>query len=567
MYMVLTSKQMREVDRYMIEEMHIPSLLLMENAARGVCGAVMEEDPCVVHAFCGTGNNGGDGLAAARVLLAEGYDVYVVVLGEKQNMTPDALENYLMFETMPDRCRCIGELAELEGWDIPEADLIIDAIFGTGLSREVSGLQKDCIAHINESGVFVVACDIPSGVNANDGKVMGSAVYADVTVTFQYPKIGHFLYPGREYAGEVEVVKIGVDEGCEVPASAMVQGYESGDEDISLGFRRQNAHKGDFGRLLLIAGSSGMAGAAVLSARAAGAAGAGLVTVASTDEVVSVLQHNVPEATCKVIASEEGVLERHSIFDIDRIIKGKSALAIGPGLGTGNDLRAIVSNIVQNHEIVKVMDADAINALAGAADILIEKKGDIILTPHMKEFAGLLDVTVDYVLGNSLSLAVEFAKKYGVVLVLKGATTIVADADGRAALVGAGSPGMAKGGSGDVLTGTIAGFAAQGKSAFDAALIGVYIAATAGELAAGEYGEYSMTPSDTVDYIGDAIETVLDESIWADTVKKKAPGKNPVPPREESPKIELKEDMIVPPEPTNKKPDPEPDPPTKRKIG
>jgi NAD(P)H-hydrate epimerase len=510
MQIALTAKQMRAVDSYMMNKRHIPGIILMENAAWGVCGVVMEQmEPCVAHVFCGTGNNGGDGLAVGRILMAHGYDVYVTVLGGPGAMTADTAKNFEMFADMGERAKCIAGFDQFEAWDIPEAELVVDAIFGTGLTREVEGIYADCIDHINASpGATVVSVDIPSGINADTGAAMGAAVVADITVTFQYPKLGHFLFPGREYAGYTEVVMIGVDDGCGV-AEDGVAVYCSGDVELELEPRRVNSSKGDYGRLLFVAGSAGMAGAAVLGARAAIRAGAGLVTVASTENVVQVMQNSVPEATCRILSDEEGVLTRNSVFEIARLVKGKTALAIGPGLGSGGDIRDVVENIVREYDVPKVMDADAINAMAANAELLRDKKGEIILTPHPREFARLIDVSLAAVLKKPLELAQAFAREFGVVLVLKGATTIIANAGGETCMVAAGSPGMAKGGSGDVLTGVIGGLLAQGLGAFESACKGVYIAAMAGEYAAEDMGEYSMTPMDECDRIPKAIREMI----------------------------------------------------------
>ncbi|MGI6153753.1 MAG: NAD(P)H-hydrate dehydratase, partial [Christensenellaceae bacterium] len=507
MQKVLTPKEMSEVDSYMIREMEIPSLLLMENAAMGVANAVMDRvAPCIVHVFCGTGNNGGDGFAAARILLSKGYDVCVFVLGDAERLTQDARSNVTLLEKLPGVCVSISDIAEYTPYCKEKPAAVIDAIFGTGLSRDVTGIYKDVIDQINKMNGLKVSVDIPSGIDGATGHLLGGAVLADVTVTFQYPKIGHFLFPGRKHTGVLETVKIGVDDGCQALTQSDVCAYRSDDGDLRLGSREMDAHKGDFGRLLLVAGSYGMAGAAVLSARAAARAGAGLVTLASIDEVVAVVQTSVPEATCRVLANEEGSITRNSIFDIDRAAKGKTALAIGPGISLSNDTHDIVEHIVKNHELTKILDADAISALAGRPEVFLEKTGEVILTPHAKEFASLLDVTTEHVLNNSLTLAEEFAARYKVTLVLKGATTIVADGSGKVALVAAGSPAMAKGGSGDVLTGVISGLAAQGKKAYDAALLGVYIAAMAGEKSAGEWGEYSVLATDSVEHIGDVMK-------------------------------------------------------------
>ncbi len=508
MNIVLNSREMRSVDEYMIETMRIPGLLLMENAAMGVCARIERDfdNTSAVHVFCGTGNNGGDGLAVARILLIRGYDVYVAIIGEKDKMTDDARANYAMFENMDRRARFFEDAAPLSEWSMPRADVVVDALFGTGLARNVEGVHRAAIEHINSCSAFTLAVDIPSGINADTGAVMGAAVVADATVTFQYPKVGHFLFPGRGHAGELDIVKIGVDKGCAVPARAGLYAISSGDEDLVLDKRPVDANKGNFGKAAIIAGSRGMAGAAVLCAQAAYRAGAGLVTVASVEEVVSIVQQSAPEATCKILSGEDGQLNRRSAFDAARMLKGKTALAIGPGIGSGAELSEAVFEIIKNHPITKVIDADAINALADNTDVLLETEGDVILTPHVKEFSRITDKSVEEILADPLGLARDFAKKYGVTLLLKGATTIVASGEGQAALVCAGSPGMAKGGSGDVLTGVITGLAAQGKSAFESAVMGAYFAASAGELATEKYGEYSMTPMDTIYFIGEVMK-------------------------------------------------------------
>lgn len=509
MYTVLNAKQMREVDSYMINEMHIPGILLMENAAMGVCRHIMQhKKPCTVHVYCGTGNNGGDGLAVARLLLTHGYDVYVIVAGESLNMTADTATNFKLFGKWRQRAACFTDIADFYGWELPPADVVVDALFGTGLTRTVEGLYRSLIEYMNAQDAWKVSVDIPSGIHSDTGEVMGIAVLADQTVTFQYPKLAHLLYPGREYAGEVHAIRIGVDDGCPVLAEAKVVAYTAGDGNLTIARRTSNTNKGDYGRLLLVAGSQGMAGAAVLSARAASRVGVGLVTLASTDEVVQVVQQTVPEATCKIVSNEEGRLDRRSIFDIARIVKNKSAMAVGPGLGVGAGIQELVEHALKHYNLPKVLDADAINALSGKTEALLEHVGEVILTPHPKEFARLLDIDVATVLQNPVGHACDFAKKYGVVLVLKGATTIVAESSGKVALFPLGSPGMAKGGSGDVLTGMIGGWVAQGKTAWESALLGVYIAAMAGEKAAREIGEYAMLPMDTISHIGAEIEKI-----------------------------------------------------------
>ncbi|AYH39938.1 hypothetical protein A5N82_02220 [Christensenella minuta] len=513
---VLTPKQMGAVDRYMIDRMKIPGLLLMENAARGVYEAVREEtQPCTVQVFCGTGNNGGDGFAAARILLANGYDAKVVLMGSPSSLQGDAAENFEFFKENREYYTVVTNKEEFE--ELPEAEVYVDAIFGTGLSRPVDGIYRDAVEFLNDRDALVVSVDIPSGISAETGAVLGTAVCADITVTFQYPKIGHFLYPGRERAGELQVVRIGVDDGCDIPLQSTVCAYESDDPDMCLGARPLDSNKGSYGKLLLIAGSYGMAGAAVLSARAASRAGAGLVTAASCGDVIGVLQQNVPEATCFEVAGENGILVKDAVASLEKLARGKTAVAIGPGLGVNEDITAIVGSMITGCGLPKVVDADGINALAGHLDLLEDKRGEVILTPHPKEFSRLSGMPVEEILENPVRAATDFAAEYGVTLVLKGSTTIVADQFGNASLLCVGTPGMAKGGSGDVLTGVIGGLLAQGKDVYEAALTGVYIAGMAGELAAQQEGEYSMTPMDTVNHIGQAMDAMVVDYVAADT--------------------------------------------------
>lgn len=517
---VLTPEQMRAVDRYMIDRMKIPGIILMENAARGVYEVIREEaEPCSVQVFCGTGNNGGDGFAIARILIANGYDVHVAVFGNISSLKDDAAANFAFFKENEEYYTVIANKDTFD--ELPEAEVYVDAIFGTGLTRKVDGIYKDAVEYLNSRDALVVAVDIPTGINAQTGAAMGAAVKAGITVTFQYPKIGHYLSAGRECSGELQVVKIGVDTGCDVPLQSTVCVYESDDEDMCLGERPLDSNKGDYGRLLLIAGSYGMAGAAVLSARAASKAGAGLVNAAACGEVIDVLQQNVPEATCFELASENGLLIEDAIYAIEKLAQGKTALAIGPGLGVNDDITAIVGDVISKYDVPKVVDADALNALAGHLEFLENKQGDVILTPHPKEFSRLCGLELEELMENPVKAAVDFAVEYGVTLVLKGSTTIVADQFGNASLMCVGGPGMAKGGSGDVLTGVIGGLLCQGKDVYEAALTGVYVAGTAGEFATEQEGEYSMTPMDTVNYIGQAIKTIVVDYVPADTAKRK----------------------------------------------
>lgn len=507
MQTVMNAQQMREVDKYMMETLKIPGIVLMENAAMGAAKVIMDKvDPgAVVHVFCGTGNNGGDGLACARILLAHGYNVYLVIVGDSSSYKGDAASNYAVFSYLNENVLQLAKIEDLYSWRVPKAEIIVDALFGTGLDREVTGLYAQVIDVINRSPATRISLDIPSGISADNGTVLGKAVRADETVTFQFPKTGHFLYPGKEYSGKLTVVPIGVAAGVEDVVESTVSVIENNDPDMHLAERNPDTNKGSYGRLFIVAGSRGMAGAAIMTARAAYSAGAGLVTVGAPESIVNTLQGAVPEATCLPLPEQNGRVYSGSRVAVAQAMYRKTAMALGPGLGQEEGIRDMVNDVIGDASLCRVLDADALNAIGNSVEILAQMKGEIVFTPHPAEFARLLGMELANVLERPLELAVTFAKQFGVVLVLKGATTIIADTDGSAVLLAAGTPGMAKGGSGDVLTGTIAGFAAQGFSALDSALLGTYFCAMAGEAAAADKGTYSMTPLDTISRLGEVM--------------------------------------------------------------
>lgn len=513
MQTVMNAQQMRAVDKYMIDTLKIPGIVLMENAAMGTAQIIMKkaEPGSVVHVFCGTGNNGGDGLACARILMAHGYNVYVVIVGDPSSYKGDAKTNFGMFSYLSDHVLELARIEDLYTWRVPKAEIIVDALFGTGLDREVKGIHAEVIDVINRNGAQCISIDMPSGISADNGAVLGQAVRADVTVTFQYPKIGQILYPGRDYTGDLTVVPIGISAGVEDVVDSTVMVVERHDADIHLAKRASDTNKGSYGRLFIVAGSRGMAGAAVLTAQAAYRAGAGLVSVGVPESITEILQTAVPEATCLPLPEQSGHIFGGSRVAVAQAMYRKTAMALGPGLGQGEGIRDLVTDVIGDASLCRVLDADALNAIGNNVEILAQIKGEIIFTPHPAEFARLLGMDISSVLERPLELASTFSRQFGVVLVLKGATTVIADTDGSAVLLAAGTPGMAKGGSGDVLTGVIAGFAAQGFSAMDAAILGTYFCAMAGECAADEKGTYSMTPLDTISELGKVIGPCLSD--------------------------------------------------------
>jgi NAD(P)H-hydrate epimerase len=494
---VVFAETVRALDAHMIQNLHIPSLLLMENAAFGVTGAITARfgtDTRVV-ALCGPGNNGGDGFAAARQLAAKGYGVSVYLMGAADALKGDAAINAAFFGQRIIEIQCEADItAYLSGL---RGCVLIDALFGVGLSREVTGLYAAAIEAVNQSGAYVVAVDIASGVEADTGAVLGCAVRADETVTFQCAKPGHLLYPGRELTGRLTVKEIGTSEGFHIGGMAMV-------DELTLAQRGNDTHKGSFGKLAVVAGSEGYSGAGLMCVGAALRAGAGLVTAGIPACLQAVFSTAIPEAMTFALDDFSGGLSENCVAGLEKLMAGKTVLAAGPGLGTGGGAAAAVKYLLENHDIHKVFDADALNVIAQDMSILQRKTGDIVLTPHLVEFSRLCGVAPEALRRDLIGAAKRFAAEYCVTLVLKGATTVVTDGE-RVLFVTAGSPGMARGGSGDILTGVIAGLLCGGREGgmdgFEAAIFGAHICGKAGEAAAAALGELSMTAGDTLRYI------------------------------------------------------------------
>ncbi|MGI5850127.1 MAG: NAD(P)H-hydrate dehydratase [Christensenellales bacterium] len=495
---VVYKKAMQELDAHMIDNLLIPSCILMENAAFGITSAISAKfsKNTKIVAVCGTGNNGGDGFAAARQLSAKGYDVCVCLVGSKNSLTGDAAANAAFF----------GERI-IEINDEYDARLhfenlcgcvVIDAIFGIGLSRQVTGLYAFVMTLLNSSGAYIIACDIPSGIHSDSGAVLGTAVRANETVTFQCAKPGHFLYPGRDFTGNLIVKEIGVSGNFDLGDT---YAYSDG---LYLQKRGADTHKGSYGKLACVVSSQGFSGAGILCVCGALKAGAGLVTAGIPSCMQPVFSTRVTESMTFALADFSGSLSENCLSGLDMLIQGKTALAAGPGISTGDGVKKAVAHMVQNYNIKKVFDADALNVIALNPRILENKQGDIILTPHLVEFSRLCRKEPDVIREAPIETAKAFANSYNVTLLLKGATTIVTDG-ARTALVLCGTPGMAKGGSGDVLTGVIGGLLCGGKpggmDCFTAALYGAYICGKAGEAAAERFGEYSMTTADTLGFI------------------------------------------------------------------
>ncbi len=491
---LLDAAQMKAADSYTIRRLGVPSLKLMERAAFS-CVKVMEKwKPDKVLIVCGAGNNGGDGFAIGRILLEKGAAVTMVFAGRMERRTEDTVFQMERF------LKAGGKICKTF---VPEGyDVVVDALFGVGLGREITGEYLETLDQMNAAEGKKLAVDIPSGISASTGCVMGAAFRADVTVTFQEKKLGLCLFPGCEYGGEIVVSDIGIDSSSVIGDRNVCYTIDAEDAGRMLPCRPADSHKGTFGKLLLIAGRRGMAGAAFLSAYSAYRMGAGLVQIYTVEANRSILQQLIPEAVISTYEEfdEEGLKRRLAWADV---------VCIGPGIGISEISRHILNTVLKEGKVPCMIDADGLNLLAedsGLMDRLSE--GDYVLTPHMKELSRLTGRPVESIKTNRREVLKLFAEKYGTVLVQKDARTFVGGAERQIYVNQTGNAAMAKAGSGDVLSGIIAGLMAQGKESYEAAVLGVYLHGTAGDLACGKLGNYSVLARDLADQIGPAIETI-----------------------------------------------------------
>ena len=472
----------------------------MENAGRACVDEIIVEFGLKGRAvvMAGKGSNGGDGYVIARLLLQKGWSVKVFILAEPDTIKGDAATNLERLPTtIINFCTHEGQLSALHLEEIYFADVIVDALLGTGLRSDVTGIYREAIDLINESGRPAIAVDIPSGVHGTTGRVLGEAVRAYITVTFAFAKLGHVLYPGAEHTGRLVVADIGI------PQELMkhTPGYDYvNDEAIRPVLQRRDklSHKGTFGHCLIIAGSTGKTGAAALAANSAVRAGSGLVTLAVAESIHNILEIKTTEAmTVPLPDSGSGYLSSSAFPVIEKLLPTRDAVALGPGLDRRPGTFALVHTLLETIDLPLVIDADGLNALASDVTVLHRKKSKtVILTPHPGEMSRLLGTSIPDMEAIRISVAQEFARTYGVYVVLKGARTIIASPEGRAAINSSGNPGMATGGMGDVLTGIITSLLGQGYTAWNACRLGVFIHGYAADLVAAEKGEIGISASD-----------------------------------------------------------------------
>ena len=498
MIKILPVEKIREADAYTIENEPIASVDLMERAARQCFKWVHKKKPKEknIKIFCGTGNNGGDGLVIARLLAAKGYKCSVYVLRFSEKFSEDCSINLKRLEEIIE----VNIMDIRDGDSLPEilpTDLVIDAIFGSGLSKPVNKFPAALIDHINGSGAVIIAIDIPSGMFSDklpDIKA-GSIVSADYTLTFQFPKLSFLFAESEQFVGEWHVLPIGLHPDYINAASCSNFFVEPGDIAGLLKIRRRFAHKGTFGHALLIAGSYGKAGAAVLAARACMRSGAGLFTVHIPKKVYEIIQTAFPEAMVSIDDEED-------FFSGIRETGPYHAIAIGPGIGMEEKTQNGLKLLIQNTRNPLILDADALNILGENKTWLSFLPPGSILTPHPREFERLAGKASDSLDRNEMQLT--FSKKYNVYVILKGAFTAITTPDGKCFFNPTGNPGMATGGSGDALTGILLGLLAQGYTPLSTCLLGTFIHGLAGDIAAKKKGFESLIASDIVESLGKA---------------------------------------------------------------
>jgi len=499
-----------------MREIGIPGTVLMENAASAVM-AEMEKyfDGLAgvrVGILCGKGNNGGDGLALARRLSIRGVPVRVALLAPFTAASREAKVNLTILRKMDVEVTqnvTARHVADISEW----SDIIVDALLGVGLSSPLKGLYAQAVDTINASGRPVVAIDVPTGIDTDTGAVMGTAIRADLTVTMVVLKRGIVLFPGARYAGTVRVADIGIPSEVIEKEKINIRLLNKDSLLGIMGRREQNAYKGDFGHLLIVAGSPGKTGAAAMTAKSALRTGTGLVSVGTSNGLVPIIQQQVTEAMCIPSAeSVDGTIGLGAETELLKVAAKMSACAIGPGLSAHYETVTMVRGFLQQITIPVVIDADGLNALVGNLDVLKKTRGPVIMTPHPGEMARLLNMTIPDIQKDRIGIATAFAAKHKVTLVLKGAGTVIANPEGLVYINTTGNPGMATGGTGDALTGMIGSFLAQGIGSLHAACLGVYLHGLAGDLAAKEKGEVGMIAGDLIEKIPQAMQETLESS-------------------------------------------------------
>jgi hydroxyethylthiazole kinase-like uncharacterized protein yjeF len=507
MYLV-TAQQMKDMDRLTIESFGIPGIVLMESAGRGTVDTLFRHFPHVGHMkvgiVAGRGNNGGDGFVIARYLASRHIELSLYLLSKTERLKGDAAANLKLLNRMGLPVHQVPDMDafEFHQGQMRQCDLWVDAMLGTGLQSDVRGIFKEMIDFLNTLQKPIIAVDIPSGLDSDTGKPRGCCIKATVTVTYGLPKIGQVVLPGTEFVGTLEVVDIGIPPAVVDEVGPKHHLLTRQMMKPSFRSRALESHKGTTGHLLVLGGSPGKTGAAVMTSRAAMRVGAGLVTLgipkslntAAESQLIEVMTVPLPENTGQTLGLP--ACER-----IMRLLESKKGLAIGPGLGTAKSTRNLVRRLIQTSHVPMVIDADGLNSLVGGLECLKDLKVPLVMTPHPGEMARLVGTTSRQVQQERIRQARNFATAHKVYLVLKGARTVIAHPDGAVFINSTGNPGMASGGMGDVLTGMIAGLIVQGLSVGEAVNAGVYLHGCAADFLARKMGPVGFLASDVIEIL------------------------------------------------------------------
>ena len=515
---LVTTDEMRAIDSRAIDGLGIPGLTLMESAGMGTVQFIESElgDPAGARIviICGKGNNGGDGFVIARGLRDRGAEVGVYLLGKPGELAGDARTNYERLEPgSVSELLDEGGLPDFRG-EMVEAELIIDAVFGTGFEGAPRGLHKDVIAAINASGRPVLAVDVPSGLNASTGVREGECVIASWTCTMALPKRGFYLHPGREAAGIVHVIDIGIPEDVITAIQPMRSVLTEEEASHLLPKRDPGGHKGTFGRIAVIAGSVGYTGAAALTSLAALRSGAGLVTLGIPGSLNDILEAKLTEViTRPLMETAERSLSVAALPGVKSLLESADAVALGPGLSQNGETQELIRAIVSDLSLPCVIDADGLNALT--PEDIGARQGDapVVITPHPGEMARLCGWTMSDVLEKREEVAADVATRARATVILKGAASVVADASGEIYLNPTGNDGMASGGTGDVLTGIVAALLGRGMSALDAGVLGAYVHGRAGDIAACAVGRMALIAGELIDLLPD-VYSELESGVY-----------------------------------------------------
>lgn len=485
---LVNSREMRQYDNNTSDVLKVPSLLLMEQAALAACEEIEKladkTEPLLI--VCGVGNNGGDGLAIGRILYLRGYTVELVLIGDEEKATE---QNKKQQEILNAYHVAISKV-------IPEGkqyQMVIDAIFGVGLTREIEGTYKCVIEQMNALRGIKIAIDIPCGVSADNGAILGTAFYADVTLTFAFDKVGMHLWPGNKAVGQIIVKEIGITEQSFLGRKPEVMAVEESDLD-ELSIRPSHSNKGTYGRLLIIAGSVNMAGAAVLAAKSAYASGCGLVRIFTPEENRVIIQTALPEAILTTYSAKELELEL-----VDEVIEWADVVLMGPGIGMSDTSEQILKHLIHVATVPVILDADALNLLAKDVSILHHPHTEMVITPHLGEMSRLTEEGITILQTKLLEAAKNFANTYQVTCVLKDERTVTSIPYGTTFLNMSGNAGMATAGSGDVLAGILASLMAQGYSSDKAAPLAVYLHGAAGDCMVKKVGKPGLMASDIIE--------------------------------------------------------------------